>query len=286
MLYLRVWDVQRGSAAYIKTPNGKNIVQDLGVGSLRTGVATFSPLLFMKDKMNVDRLDEVIITHPHGDHIYDIRNFDILNTQAFFRPEHLTESAIIDSNRAEDRAVVDRYIEINRRCSGPLSKSDSPLQETNNGGANIQLFLSTRCDLCNINNHSVVAVISYATSKIVLPGDNEKESWHELLQQSSFRQAIDGTDIFVAAHHGTESGYYAALFEHIHPKLVIISNGRFTGNACIARYSNVASGWNVHRRSGANVEKKCLTTALDGIIEIATGWIKEGEKSFLSVTAE
>ncbi|ODS37411.1 MAG: hypothetical protein A7316_09440 [Candidatus Altiarchaeales archaeon WOR_SM1_86-2] len=27
------WDVQHGSATYIKTPNGKHIVQDLGTGS-------------------------------------------------------------------------------------------------------------------------------------------------------------------------------------------------------------------------------------------------------------
>lgn len=286
MLYIRVWDVQRGSAAYIRTPNGKNIVQDLGVGSLKTGVITFSPLLFIRDKMKVDQLDEVIITHPHGDHICDIDNFDTLNAQALYRPEHLTESEIMASNRGEDATVVRKYIEINKRCSEPLSASDSPLQEKNNGGANIQSFMSTGCNHSNINNHSAVTVISYATSKVVMPGDNEKESWQELLKQRSFRQAIDGTDIFFAAHHGTVAGYYEALFEYIHPKLVIISNGRFADDGCIARYNHVASGWDVHRRSGGNVEKKCLTTLRDGVIEIAMGWIKEGQKSFLSVTAE
>ena len=88
MLYLRVWDVQYGSATYIKTPNGRHIVHDLGIGSFKTGVATFSPLLYIKDKMKVDQLDEVIITHPHGDHVSDICNFDVLN------PRHYIDRSI------------------------------------------------------------------------------------------------------------------------------------------------------------------------------------------------
>ncbi|HEX9896886.1 MAG TPA: hypothetical protein VGA85_04395 [Dehalococcoidales bacterium] len=286
MLYLRVWDVQYGSATYIKTPNGRHIVHDLGIGSFKTGVATFSPLLYIKDKMKVDQLDEVIITHPHGDHVSDICNFDVLNPQALYRPEHLTESEIIASNRVEDKLLVDKYIEINRKYNEPVSVSDSPLQTNNNGGVNIQVFLSTGCDHSNINNHSVVTVISYATSKVVLPGDNGVESWQELLQQSTFRQAIEGADIFFAAYHGMESGYCKALFEYIHPKLVIVSNGRFAGDSCIELYSDIASGWNIHRRGGGNEERKCLTTKDDGIIEIAMGWINEGKKSYLSVTAE
>jgi competence protein ComEC len=286
MLYLKIWDVKRGNAVYIRTPNGKNIVQDLGVGSFRSGSSSFSPLLFIKDKMKVDRLDEVIITHPHADHILDIDNFDALNAQALFRPDHLTEAEVVAANRGEDGDVVNKYIEINKNCSGPLSTHDSPLREINNGGASIETFLSIDCGRSNINNHSVVTVISYAASKVVIPGDNESESWENLLRQNTFRQAIKGTDILVAAHHGTESGYCAALLEHIRPKLVVISNGRFADEGCMTRYGSVASGLGVHRRSGGRKEEKCLATMHDGSIEIAMGWIKEGHKSYLSVTAE
>lgn len=286
MLYLKVWDVQHGNATYIKTPNGKHIVQDLGIGSFKTGDATFSPLLFIKEKMRVEQLDEVIITHPHGDHIKDIENFEALNPQALYRPEHLTEAEITASNRDEDKVLINKYIQINERYDEPVSISDSPLRTDNNGGADIRVFLSKNYNFSNINNHSSVTVISYATSKIVIPGDNEAESWQDLLQQSDFRKAIAGTDIFFAAYHGMESGHYAKLFEYIQPKLVIVSNGRFPEDSGIKRYNEVATGWSVHKRDGGNVEKKCLSTMYDGSIEIATGWIKEGKKSFLSITAE
>ena len=79
------WDVQHGSAAYIRTPNGKHIVIDLGTGSYG-GSTPFSPLLYLKDKHNVQRLDTVVITHPHRDHLDDIVNFDILSPKGFVAP--------------------------------------------------------------------------------------------------------------------------------------------------------------------------------------------------------
>ena len=110
MLYIRLWDVQHGSAAYIKTPNGKNVVQDLGVGAIKTGLTTFSPLLFLKNSMKVDQLDEVIITHPHADHIKDIRNFDALRPKALYRPIHLTKDEIYAANGIEDIELVEKYL--------------------------------------------------------------------------------------------------------------------------------------------------------------------------------
>lgn len=74
VLEIVFWDVQHGS---IRTPNGLNIVQDLGIGSYSSD-EKFSPLLHLKSKYKVEGLDEVIISHPHKDHIQDIINFDRL----------------------------------------------------------------------------------------------------------------------------------------------------------------------------------------------------------------
>ena len=68
------WDVQHGSAAYIRTPNDTHVVLDLGIGSVKGSDAAFSPLRHLK-RSGVERLDYVIITHPHRDHLDDIGNF-------------------------------------------------------------------------------------------------------------------------------------------------------------------------------------------------------------------
>jgi beta-lactamase superfamily II metal-dependent hydrolase len=284
VLYLKVWDVIHGSAVYIKTPNGKHIVIDLGVGSISTGSESFSPLLYLKDKMKINRLDEVIITHPHGDHIRDICNFDVLEPEAFYRPAHLTEQEIFNCNDAKDKLLIDKYIEINRRC-GELASDSSPLKPDNNGGAIIQVFLSKGCDRININNHSLVTVVGYATSKILIPGDNEVESWNELLHREDFLGAIVGTDILFAPYHGNNTGYPEGLFKYIHPKLVIIQSGRLDVSHAVDRYSEVASGCVAMQRGKGNSELKCLSTSNDGTIEIAAGWNSAGRKSYLTVAS-
>ena len=73
------WDVQHGSAAYIRTPNGKHIVVDLGTGSYGSSSTEFNPLPYLKDKYAVKHPDAAIISHPHRDHLDDIVSFDQLS---------------------------------------------------------------------------------------------------------------------------------------------------------------------------------------------------------------
>ncbi len=44
-----------------------------------------------------------------------------------------------------------------------------------------------------------------------LPGDNEPPSWEELLAKPDFVEAIRGTDILLAPHHGRPEGKEQAL---------------------------------------------------------------------------
>lgn len=224
MLELIVWDVQHGSAAYIKTPREKHIVIDLGTGSYVGEGEDFSPLMYLKNKLNINRLDQVIITHPHTDHLTDIFNFDELSPRVLRRPKHLKDEDIRNANPDYDNEIIEKYLEIDERYCHPVSDNDNPTLPQNNGGVSFKFFLSKNCPVTNINNHSIVTVVEYLGIKIIIPGDNELESWNELLKDSEFINAIKDADVFVASHHGRESGYCAELFEYFQPKLVIISD--------------------------------------------------------------
>ena len=265
------WDVQHGSAAYIRTPNGKHIVIDLGTGS-HEGNTPFSPLLYLKYKHNVQRLDAVIITHPHRDHLDDIFNFDALSPKAFCRPVHLSETDVRRGNQSRDSAVIDKYLEINSRYTGSIASASNPFLPNNNGGVTIQPFMSSACARSNLNNHSLVTIISYGGLKIIIPGDNEKPSWNDLLEREDFRAAIQGTHVLVASHHGRESGFSPALFNHISPYLTIISDGPAKETSVSDRYAQRTRGWHVDKRSSRTTqERKCLTTRNDGVIVVRFG---------------
>ena len=279
------WDVEHGSSTYIKTPNGKHIVCDLGVGSYESNDETFSPLLHLKNKYNVKQLDLVIITHPHKDHIDDIMNFEQLYPKVLWCPRQLTREDVMKDIREEDKPLFDKYFELRDKYSYPLASENDPSKSGNLGGVTLQSFFPTDCDKANINNYSIVTVLTYAQSKVIITGDNELPSWNELLAQGNFATAVKNADILLAPHHGRDSGFCKDLFEHFSPYLTIISDGRFCDTSATGRYYNLTKGWNVHYRNGSTEERKCLTTRSDGYIVVKLGYTPD-QKPFIYVTAK
>src|SRR6266536_6280222 len=176
------WDVQHGSAAYINTPANEHLVIDLGVGSYQQANLQFSPLLHLKHHYGVPRLDGVVITHPHRDHLDDIGNFYMLGTpRVLVRPNHLSDADVYRGNRRQDSPIIEQYLEISARYIRPASPEESPFLPPWSGGHTITTFTPTSCSPSNLNNHSVVTVVTHAGYKLLLPGDNEPPSWEELL---------------------------------------------------------------------------------------------------------
>lgn len=277
-----VWDVQHGNATFISTPNGKNVVIDLGVGSFDNSDQTFSPLSFLRTHWGIRRLDAVIVTHPHTDHLDDIFQFDLMCPSVLVRPKHLSDEVIYGANRPEDRSVVDKYLEIHHRYSAPIRAGESPFDPSVNGGAVFQTFHPKSTATSNLNNHSIVTVVSYAGLKMLIPGDNEKPSWSELLTDGSFRTAIAGTDVLLAPHHGRDAGFCEELFEYINPRLTIVSDGSVCDTSARDRYRTRSRGWNVFSNDGSSETRYCLTTGCDGTVRVSMG-LNQGGGNFLSV---
>ena len=282
------WDVEHGSAAYIKTPNGKHIAIDLG--ARRATDSGFSPLVHLRKNWGVQELDLVVITHPHLDHIEDISNFRSFKPKVLMRPNHLTDNDIWGNNQKaspETRWLIQEYININRDYNRPTSPVTRPSSPANFGGVSLKFFVPKHAPRENINNHSVVTVMSYGGVKFLMPGDNEPPSWSELLKDRKFVEAIGGTHVLVAPHHGRESGFHGPLFRVIRPLSTIISDGNFVDTSATSLYSERTEGWQVNRRNGRSDFRKCVTTRKDGPIDITvTPPSFAGGKPTLNVTID
>jgi beta-lactamase superfamily II metal-dependent hydrolase len=278
------WDVQHGSAAYINTPANEHLVIDLGVGSYKEANLQFSPLLHLKRRYGVQRLDGVVITHPHRDHLDDIGNFGELSPRVLVRPKHLSEADVLGSNRSQDSPIIRQYLDISATYDQPVSPGENPFRPARPGGCMITYFAPSSCPRSNLNNHSIVTVVTHVGCKLLLPGDNEPPSWEELLAKPDFVEAIRGTDILLAPHHGRDSGFCPALFDHISPRLTVISDGRFGDTSATGRYAAVTQGWRVNRRDGTSQERKCLTTRRDGVIVVRC--YSRQNRTYLDVTID
>lgn len=281
------WDVQHGHASYIKSPNDRHIVIDLGIGSYGDSSEIFSPLLHLKNKWGVSQIDYIVVTHPHLDHIDDILNYDELSPKVFSRPKHLSKDEIMKNVRTQDKEKFEKYFEINDRYNIPIVATDInyPYNPDNYGGLKIQEFDVKTCPTDNINNHSLIRVLTYEEMKIVFPGDNEKCSFDKLMEDENFVNSTKDADILLAPHHGRDSGFHSDFVKNVNPRLAVISDGRFCDTSAVNRYSNSCRGWSVHTRRGKDEDRKCLTTRSDGVIVVEFGK-SSPDSRFLSVTID
>ena len=128
-------------------------------------------------------------------------------------------------------------------------------------------------------------VFSYADIKIIFTGDNESCSFEELLEDSSFRSAVENADILLAPHHGRDSGFSSEFANLVNPRLAVVSDGRFCDTSATSRYSEISRGWSVHRRNGSELTRYCLSTRHDGVVSVQFGYDTNNER-FLSVTID
>ena len=256
---MTVWDVQLGLAIHVKAPNGKYIVIDLGTGTYNT-----SPLR----KRMWDNIAYMVITHPHLDHISDILNFDINAPKILCRPPLLTNEEVMEGVRQCDRAKFEKYCQINDRYNSPVKYDDENYtgNPNNYGGLEIQTFSTSECDHDNFNNFSIITIFKISGIKVVVCGDNEKDSFDVLMRRSDFKDAVRNADVLVAPHHGRESAYHSEFVSLVHPRVTIISDTTKSDASAVDKYSNMSRGWKVR-----GDERKCLTTRNDGNITITFG---------------
>jgi len=284
-LRILIHNVGHGQSIHAFTPANQVIVIDLGCSE------TFSPLAWLRHKNGTTTIDSLVITHPHGDHIDEILILkkNGIKVRQFWRPNWLTEDEVRAANQAAYQDNVTAYLQMSETFSDPIPYERLIGNPAVTGGVKITRFASKSCGRSNINNHSGVVVFEYAGSKVIIPGDNEPPSWRELLEQSEFVDVTSSPDIFMASHHGRESGYCADLFDEKNgigkPKLTVISDGRKQDTDATSRYSYHASGWKVHSRAGdPSTERLCVTTRSDGFIDIKIG--HDENRPFLSVTKD
>lgn len=277
------WDVEHGHAAYLQSPNGRNIVIDLGTGSYGSNYE-FSPLNYLKSQYGVNQLDYVILTHPHVDHIDDIFNFDDMKPKVLLRSKHLDKKPILERASEKDKPKLEKYFEISERYNTPVPDDsyNSTKNPNNWGGMKIKSFVPSKCAQSNLNNHSVVTTFCFEGLTVLVPGDNEPPSWNELKETYDFAYITKDIDILLAPHHGRKSGFDIETMKHFNPRLTVISDGAHCDTSATSRYTEISRGWTVHKKDGSSEKRYCLTTRNDGVINVSFGK-GTGDNNFLEV---
>lgn len=200
-------DVGQGDASLIEV-NNLNLLIDSGPKESRKNILNYL------NSVNIKKLDYVIATHPHEDHIGNmskiITSFKI---NRFYAPK--VESSTSSFEKMVS-ALKDKNLKINILNSNTTSI---------NLGKNthVTVFCPTKKTYDNLNNYSPIIKIEYGNTSFLFTGDAEKEIETEIL--SNENNNIQ-SDVIKIAHHGSSTSSSDAFIKNVNPTIAVISVGK------------------------------------------------------------
>ena len=229
-------DVGQGDSALLQLPHGGAALIDAGGsrhGSWDPGASRVVPFLRAR---GVSRLDLVVASHPHADHVAGL----VAVLEAVEVGE-LWTCWYDEPNVWHDRLIVAaraRGVPVRRprtwRSGGVVLQ---PLWPRGEGGACADPGFSA-------NNNSVVLHLTYGASSALFTGDIEQPVEQRLVGQGAQLRAT----LIKVPHHGSETSSSLPLIRAVRPTLAVISSGAgnpfgLPDHTVVARY----------RRGGAKV---------------------------------
>ena len=185
--------------------NNKNLLIDGGPKTSATKVINYL------NKQNVKKLDYIVATHPHEDHIGGlsdiIKKFEV---GVFYSPKITTNTDTFENMIKSLR---------NKKQKITIAKQGEFLELGNTKAEILSPNLEKYDDL---NNYSVIIKLSYNNLKFLFMGDAENLIENNLIKSNINLQS----DIIKIAHHGSNSSSSAEFLNTVSPTYAVISCGK------------------------------------------------------------
>ncbi len=195
-------DVGQGDSELIQV-DGKNILIDAGCNDNKS-------LNYLKSQ-GITKLDYVLATHPHEDHIGGmtsvINNFEI---GEFYAPK-ITHTTRTFENMV--KALQNKGLKITAPNVGDTLTI---------GNATMQFLAPNSGKYQDLNNYSIACKLKYGNTSYVFMGDAEALSEGEILA----KQLDISADVLKLGHHGSHSSTSQAFLDKVNPKYAIVSCGK------------------------------------------------------------
>ena len=247
-----ILNVEHGFAAYAIARDGSVLLFDCG----------HSPTCRPSDHLRsqgIGVIRRLFVTNYDEDHIADL---PMLRQK--FKIEILTRNSSVNSTQLRAlkeppiSPAMTKLLDMISRYTGAASREHlEPL------GIQVRMFYNNYPSFTDTNNLSLLIFLDIGNVSFVLPGDLEEQGWLQLLQRTDVCELLKHVDIFVASHHGRESGYCKEVFDYCSPRYVIMSDGPVQYGT-----QKMANVYGQHASGGLfkGQRRKVLSTRNDGNI--------------------
>ena len=202
LLKVHYLDVGQGDSIFIELPNNETMLIDAAESYQSENIINY-----LKN-LNYQKIDYVIGTHPHTDHIGGLKN--IINT---FEIGKIYMPKVVSTTKTYESllmAIKDKNLKINTAKAGTSIIDTDALK--------INILAPNNSIYTELNNYSVVTKITYGTTKFLFMGDAEKLSENEIKENVT-------ADVIKIGHHGSNTSSSIDFIKKVNAKYGIISVG-------------------------------------------------------------
>lgn len=200
---VRFIDVGQGDCT-LAVSQGVSLLIDSGELDEHDRVITYLKAL------GIERLDYVIVTHPHSDHMGEMSDIiDCFGAGEFIMPrlpEELTPTTYTYEKLLKSLAAKD------------ISITASEDRTFTAGAFTVELFTPDEYD-SNLNNCSTVVKLTHGENSFLITGDCEREEEQRLILKGCDLRA----DVLKVGHHGSSTSSSAEFLAAVRPIYAVIS---------------------------------------------------------------
>ena len=226
LLKIYFFDIGQGDAIFIETPNGNQVLIDGGPDN--AVIHKLGETLPFFDKS----IDLVVLTHSDADHItglievltrYEVENIVYSNIVRKSSLYNAWQEAVAK----EGTGVIDPVGGLSRGRSAELSRSPGRGGKVLDLGNGVTLTILHPAEsltgkiMSKVNNESVVLMLKYGETEILLTGDIEAKAERQIILNSADLNA----DILKVAHHGSKTSTSAEFLSAVNPQITVIQVG-------------------------------------------------------------
>ena len=202
-------DVGQGDCELVRLKSGENVLIDSGTGE------TKEKLPEMLRSLGVNRIDVLIATHPHEDHIGGMAQV----VEAF--PVGQIYMPKIPDAQVPTTAVYENLLRAIDKKGLKITAARGGMTILNSGEAKLEVFAPNSAKYGGLNSYSVVTKLTCGEKSFLFTGDAEADSEKELIAKGYDLKS----DVLKCGHHGSSTSTTAAFLKAVHPGAAVISCG-------------------------------------------------------------